>query len=81
VVQPAVEKQYRPLSAALTQANLVGWLHDRPADFEATKALQELAATSRRGARNADPAAQAAVVHAGLFGVEQVRRRVTRRTP
>jgi len=65
--------------ASRAQADLIRRLHDRPDDFEATKALQELTAESRAATPNADPAAQQAIVRAGLSGVERMRRWVTRR--
>jgi hypothetical protein len=61
-------------------ADLIRQLHDHPDDFEATKALQELAAASRTATPNAAPAEQAAIVRAGLSGVERMRQWVTRRT-
>ena len=71
MVQPAVTSR--------AHADLIRRLHDRPDDFEATKALQELTAESRSATPNADPAAQDAIVRAGLSGVERMRRWVTRR--
>ena len=78
--ESAAASSTAPTATALTQANLIRRLHDRPDDFEATKALQELTARSRAATPNADPAAQDAIVRAGLSGVERMRRWVTRRT-
>jgi hypothetical protein len=58
---------------APSRGDLLRRLHDRPDDFSATEALQALTAASRRELPNADPAAQAAIVHAGLSGVQRMR--------
>jgi hypothetical protein len=69
----------KPASSVASASDLIRRLHDRPDDFEATKALQELTALSRSATPSADPAAQDAIVRAGLSGVERMRRWVARR--
>jgi hypothetical protein len=69
-----------PTVIAPTRADLIRRLHDRPDDFAATKALQDLTAASRHAHPNADSAAQDAIVRAGLSGVQRMRRSLTRRT-
>jgi hypothetical protein len=69
-----------PAAIARTRGDLIRRLHDRPDDFAATKALQALSAASRQARPNADPAAQDAIVRAGLSSVQRMRRWITRRT-
>ena len=58
---------------ATNRGDLLRRLHDHPDDYAATEALQALTAASRRELPNADPAAQAAIVRAGLSGMQRMR--------
>jgi hypothetical protein len=64
---------------ATNRADLLRRLYERPDDYAATEALQVLAAASRHAMPNADPAAQDAIVRAGLSGVQRMRRSTTRK--
>jgi hypothetical protein len=66
-----------PPAIAPSRADLIRRLHDRPDDFAATKALQELTAASGHARLNDDSSAQDAIVRAGLSGVQRIRRSVT----
>jgi hypothetical protein len=61
------------------RGDLLRRLHERPGDFAATEALQALAAASRHARPNADPAAQAVIVRAGLSSVQRMRGSATRK--
>jgi hypothetical protein len=64
---------------ARARADLLRRLHDSPHDFAATKALQELTSVSRHIRPVGGPAAQDAIVHAGLSGTRRMRRWITRK--
>jgi hypothetical protein len=77
--EPAAASMDTTPAIAPTRANLIRRLHDRPDDFAATKALQQLTAASGHAGLNDDSTAQDAIVRAGLSSVQRIRQSVTRR--